>query len=232
MWGANSRWWIVVKGVVEKAVAISVVVAVVAVPTAASAAPDDPWPYVWPVQAPITDPFRAPVSPYGPGNRGIEFATLPGQDVVAAGAGRVTFSGQVGGRLFVTVLHPDGVRTSYSFLRSTAVVRGQVVGRGETIGSAAAVFHVGARIGDAYIDPAVLFGGAPTSPRLIARSGAVRPVSQRLFDGRSRSVLFELGRTGAAGLMRLAAEPIQSRSGTISVPEPIHLQLASTHGRR
>lgn len=214
MWGANSRSWVFAKAIVG--VAICVVAAVVAVPTAASAAPDEPWPYVWPVQAPITDPFRAPASPYGPGNRGIEFATVPGQEVVAAGAGTVTFAGQVGGRLFVTVLHPDGVRTSYSFLRSIAVARGQLVGRGQKVGSAAAVFHVGARIRDAYIDPAVLFGGAPSSPRLIARSGALRPAGQVLFDRRPRTALFELGRAGATALMRVVAEPVQSRTGTNS----------------
>lgn len=211
MWGANLRRWIAVVGVL-----LGFVTAVVAVPTAVLAAPDDPWPYVWPVQAPITDPFRAPASPYGPGNRGIEFATVPGQEVVAAAAGTVTFSGQVGGRLFVTVSHPDGVRTSYSFLRSILVGRGQVVGRGEPIGYAAAVFHVGARIGDAYIDPAVLFGGAPSNPRLVVRTGALNNVSRSPDDRQPTSALFELGRAGARGLMRVVGEPVQSRTGATS----------------
>jgi len=208
----------VVSGLLLRCLLVTGVVfaGIVFVPTAVLASPDDPWPYVWPVQAPITDPFRAPASPYGPGNRGIEFATVPGQEVVSAGAGIVTFSGQVGGRLFVTVAHPDGVRTSYSFLRSIAVTKGQEVGRGETVGSAAAVFHVGARIGDAYVDPAILFGGAPSSPRLVARFDEQRPRGQSLSRGQQSSALFELGLAGATGLMRFVAEPVQSRTDTTS----------------
>src|SRR2546426_469687 len=37
-----------------------------------------------PVEAPVTDPFRPPLTPYGPGNRGIEYATVPGASVHAA----------------------------------------------------------------------------------------------------------------------------------------------------
>ena len=51
-----------------------------------------------PVDAPIADPFRPPAGPYGAGNRGLEYATSPG-DVVrasAAGNGRVR---RLGGRL-------------------------------------------------------------------------------------------------------------------------------------
>ncbi len=122
--------------------------------------PDDPWPYRWPVAAPIVDPFRPPATRYGPGNRGVEMATVPGQAVVAAREGTVTFAGPVAGARYVTVLHPDGVRTSYSYLASVAVSRGQAVTAGQTLGTTGSRFHVGARIGDAYVDPAVLFGGA------------------------------------------------------------------------
>ena len=121
--------------------------------------PDDPWPYRWPVLAPVVDPFRPPSTPYGPGNRGVEMATTPGQTVVAAREGRVTFAGPVAGSLYVTVLHPDGVRTSYAYLASITVTRGQVVAAGQPLGTTGSRFHVGARIGDAYVDPAILFGG-------------------------------------------------------------------------
>ena len=176
--------------------------------------PDDPWPYVWPVIAPITDPFRAPMSPYGPGNRGIEFATIPGQTIVTAADGVVTFAGQVGGRLFVTVAHLDGVRTSYSYLVVMAVSRGESVRRGEPVGVAGSVFHVGARIGDAYIDPAVLFGGAPKNAHLVEIPGQLRVRSSRPPAGRSPSPLFSLGQRGSMALPRLGFEPLQSRSGT------------------
>src|SRR5438270_8350410 len=111
-----------------------------------------------PVAAPVADPFRPPSQPYGPGNRGLDYATTPGTDVKAAADGEVVFAGQVGGTLHVVVLHPDGIRTSYSFLSSLRVQRGDTVRQGQVIGSTGVQpFHFGARAGDAYIDPAVLF---------------------------------------------------------------------------
>ena len=142
----------------------------------AAAAPDDPWPYQWPVRAPVIDPFRPPAHPYGPGNRGVEFATADGAAVASAGRGVVRFAGQVGGRLYVTVAHPDRVRLSYGPLRSVEVRVGQWVASGEPIGRTGSRLHVGARVGHAYVDPAIVFGGrrlvqlvptaAPT-PRLL-----------------------------------------------------------------
>ncbi len=114
--------------------------------------------YIPPVEAPVVDPFRPPAHPYGPGNRGIEFATVPGTAVRAAGAGVVSFAGPVAGSLHVTVAHPDGIRTSYSFLSDVTVSRGQSVDQGTVVGHAASRFHVGARRGETYIDPASLWG--------------------------------------------------------------------------
>jgi murein DD-endopeptidase MepM/ murein hydrolase activator NlpD len=116
--------------------------------------------YIPPVDAPVVDPFHLPDTPYGAGNRGLEYATLPGTAVRASAAGVVSFAGPVGGALHVTVLHPDGVRTSYSFLARIAVVLGQPVRQGQVVGVAGARFHFGARVGGDYIDPAALFSGA------------------------------------------------------------------------
>lgn len=192
----------------------AVIAGVLTISSPAVAAPDDPWPYMWPVVAPITDSFRAPKNPYGPGNRGIEFATLPGQTIVSAADGVVTFAGPVGGRLFVTVAHPDGVRTSYSFLAVIAVSRGEPIGKGDPVGSAGSVFHVGARIGDAYIDPAVLFGGAPRNAHLVARPDGLRAELRQASARQSPSPLFMLGRSASSAVSRLGFEPLQSRLGT------------------
>jgi len=116
--------------------------------------------YELPVVAPVLDPFRPPATPYGPGNRGIEFATRPGDAVRASADGQVTFAGAVGPGLHVTVAHADGVRTSYSRLQRIDVRVGQPVRRGDPVGRAADRFHLGARRGDTYIDPASLFAGA------------------------------------------------------------------------
>lgn len=76
----------------------------------------------------------------------------------AAGRGTVTFAGPVAGSLHVTVTHPDGVRTSYSFLASISVRAGAELVRGVVVGVSGARVHVGARRGDLYIDPASLWG--------------------------------------------------------------------------
>ena len=70
----------------------------------------------------------------------------------------VSFAGPVAGSLHVTVTHPDGIRTSYSFLLSVAVRAGAEVARGTVVGRAGARLHVGARRGTTYIDPASLWG--------------------------------------------------------------------------
>jgi murein DD-endopeptidase MepM/ murein hydrolase activator NlpD len=131
--------------------------------TAAGASADRKQPsagsYIPPVDAPIADPFRPPAGPYGAGNRGLEYATEPGTPVRASAAGAVTFAGPVAGALHVTVLHADGVRTSYSFLAGVEVVLGQQVQQGDRLGVSGERLHFGARAGDAYFDPAALFAG-------------------------------------------------------------------------
>ena len=73
------------------------------------------------MDAPVSDPFRSPDDPYGPGNRGIEYDTEPGDVVRAAAAGIVVFAGPVAGELHVTVDHGGGVVSSYSFLERLSV---------------------------------------------------------------------------------------------------------------
>ena len=113
-----------------------------------------------PVDAALTDTFRPPSTPYGAGNRGIDYATTDGQPVHAAADGEVVFAGRIGGSSHVTVLHDDGIRTSYSFLTATTVRRGQRLHQGEQLGVAGpAGLHFGARTSNnAYLDPLVLLG--------------------------------------------------------------------------
>ncbi len=128
-----------------------------------------------PVDAPVIDAFRPPAHIGAPGNRGLEYATRPGTAVRAAAPGVVVFAGTVGSGRHVTVAHPDGVRTSYSLLRTVAVRAGQRVATGQILGTAGASLHFGARIGEAYVDPAVLLG-ATRRARLVpvARLDALR----------------------------------------------------------
>jgi murein DD-endopeptidase MepM/ murein hydrolase activator NlpD len=149
----------------------------VALPVRASAQPPPAViTYRPPVAAAVVDPFRPPRTRYGPGNRGLEYDTVPGTRVSAAAAGTVVFAGAVAGRLHVTIRHADGIRTTYSYLASIAAASGQRVEQGSLVGVAGDTFHFGARIGDAYVDPEVLFGAGPAEVVLVPDGG---PFPQR-----------------------------------------------------
>jgi len=146
------------------AVAVLLSTLVVAAPAAASTAPVV---YTPPVDAPISDPFRPPSTPYGAGNRGVEFATAPDTPVRAAADGTVVFAGAVAGRLWLTVRHADEIRTTYGPLREVRVHSGDLVRGGDVIGTTAGNLMFTARVGDAYVDPMSLFGHGPPRVHLI-----------------------------------------------------------------
>lgn len=177
-----------------------------AVPVAAVAA--EPM-YRPPVEAPVHDPFRAPEHAYGPGNRGIEYDSAPGNQVLAAADGRVTFAGWVAGSLHVTVLHADGVRTTVSYLAETGVVVGQEVLQGDVLGTAAGRVHFGARRGDAYFDPATLFGEGPVRVHLVPFD-----VPPGVGVGGERSAISQL--LGADGLVVGAVGAGLAVAGTVA----------------
>jgi murein DD-endopeptidase MepM/ murein hydrolase activator NlpD len=120
--------------------------------------------YVAPV-APVrvVRQFAPPANRYGPGNRGVDLAASAAGIVLAAGAGRVTFAGQVAGRGVVVVEHADGVRTEYEPV-SASVRVGATVSAAQPIGRLAGThggctqpcLHWGARYGGEYLDPMTL----------------------------------------------------------------------------
>jgi murein DD-endopeptidase MepM/ murein hydrolase activator NlpD len=123
-----------------------------------------------PVDAPVSDGFRPPADPYGPGNRGWQFATAPGDVVSAAGDGTVSFAGPVGGSAAVTLTHVGGLRTTYSYLETVDVTEGDRVALGWRVGTAGEGFHFGVLLDGEYVDPAVLFraGALRLGARLVA----------------------------------------------------------------
>jgi murein DD-endopeptidase MepM/ murein hydrolase activator NlpD len=126
-----------------------------------------------PVDAPISDPYRPPATPYGPGNRGIEYATTPGVDVRAAGDGVVAFAGIIAYERYVSIDHQGGICTTYSYLATIEVVVGQQITQGEVVGTAGTRLHFGARRFGVYIDPVSLFEtAAPHRVRLIPVAGS------------------------------------------------------------
>jgi murein DD-endopeptidase MepM/ murein hydrolase activator NlpD len=137
--------------------------------------------YAWPVEGPVIRGFDPPEQPYGTGHRGIDIGADPGTPVRAAEDGVVAFAGPIGGSLFVSLDHADGIRTTYSWLSTVAVSRGQEVLRGAILGTTGGGhprvepphLHFGARIGETYIDPMTLL-----EPRTLVGLIHLAPLSE------------------------------------------------------
>lgn len=124
----------------------------------------------WPVspRPTVARPFDAPTSPWGRGHRGLDLAAAPGAPVLAVEAGTVTHAGTVAGRGTVTVLHADGLSSTYepvaaSVALGTRVAAGDVLGVLEDAPVAhcgvGRCLHLGARRPPAYLDPLPLLTG-------------------------------------------------------------------------
>jgi murein DD-endopeptidase MepM/ murein hydrolase activator NlpD len=120
--------------------------------------------YAWPVEGPVIRPFEPPESPYGAGHRGIDVAVPAGTVVRAAADGVVAFAGTVAGGRYVSIDHPDGVRSTYSWLSAISVRAGDPVRRGDPVAASGlghpgvdpAHLHFGARYAGTYLDPMLL----------------------------------------------------------------------------
>jgi murein DD-endopeptidase MepM/ murein hydrolase activator NlpD len=133
--------------------------AVASVPSGSSAVRGDGGVvYVLPVEAEVVDTFRPPAHRFGSGNRGWELATRGGEPVRAVGPGVVAFAGQVAGRGVVSIVHPDGLRSSVTGLVHIVVSVGESVVAGAPVGVAAAGLHLGFRRNGQYVDPALVYG--------------------------------------------------------------------------
>ncbi len=126
--------------------------------------------WAWPLSpAPVvTRPFGLGPTVYAAGHRGADLAGEPGQPVLTAGAGRVTYAGLLAGRGVVTVTH-GALRTTYEPVTATVRV-GATVAFGEQVGTlepghegcpVAACLHWGLRRGDTYLDPLRLVRQGP-----------------------------------------------------------------------
>lgn len=167
-----------------------------------------------PVDAPVVDPFRPPATRYGPGNRGLTYDLATGTAVRASGGGTVVFAGPVGGSLHVTVRHADGLRTSYSFLASVSVRRGQRVSAGAVVGTGGRGFHFGLRDGDTYLDPASLFGATSVRVRLVPHAEPLPPTDASLQ--REHAILRELVLTEEPGVLRRTWNAIARHAGPVA----------------
>lgn len=112
--------------------------------------------YSAPVLTEVVDPFRPPAHIGAAGNRGLEYGNTDQEVVAAAADGWVSFAGPVAGRKTISILHDDGVRTTYTGLLEIWVVEGQTVSQYSGIAIAGGNLHFGARIGEHYLDPQIL----------------------------------------------------------------------------
>lgn len=122
--------------------------------------------YAWPLLPPpaVRTSFDDGSHQFGPGHRGVDLAGTAGQAVLAAEEGVVVHAGPLAGRGVVSVLHQDGLRTTYEPVAPTVAV-GAVVARGAVLGALqaghtgcpATCLHWGVRRDRLdYLDPLVL----------------------------------------------------------------------------
>lgn len=126
--------------------------------------------------SPFSDPVDAVLLPaeipdenWNRGHRGVDLKANPGDAVLASRGGTVYYAGVVVGTPTISVLHSDGLRTTYQPV-TASVDKGQAVRRGEQIGTVADVSLLGqharkspglswgAKIDERYIDPMTLLG--------------------------------------------------------------------------
>jgi murein DD-endopeptidase MepM/ murein hydrolase activator NlpD len=132
---------------------------VLAVLPAAPARATGSW--TWPVTGAVIRGFDPPASPYGSGHRGIDIAAPVGTIVRAPATGVITFAGNVGGHLFVTIDHGGGLLSTCSFLSALLAHKGDLVAQGQGIalsgpghvGDAISNVHLGVRLNGGYVDP-------------------------------------------------------------------------------
>jgi Peptidase family M23 len=132
--------------------------------------PDRPPAATWPLQPrpQIVRGFDLPAKPWLPGHRGVDLAGSPGQPVLAATAGTITYAGQLAGR-GVIVVSTGPRRTTYepvvpSLTVGAAVTPGTVIGRLSAAGShcaPATCLHWGLIQVKQYLNPLTLLPNRP-----------------------------------------------------------------------
>jgi len=136
-------------------------------PPATAAPPVRP---VWPLQPrpQVVHGFELPAKPWLPGHRGVDLAGTPGQPVLAATAGTITYAGPLAGRGVVTV-STGPRRTTYepvvpALAVGAAVTPGTLIGHLSAAGShcrPATCLHWGLIRGKQYLNPLTLVPDRP-----------------------------------------------------------------------
>ncbi len=121
----------------------------------------------WPLdpRPEIVARFDPPNSAYGAGHRGVDLLGRPGEPVLAALGGTITYAGNLAGRGVVVIDHGSR-RTTYEPVLATVAV-GDHVRAGDVLGTLEVAashcfprscLHWGLIEGDEYLDPLSLMG--------------------------------------------------------------------------
>jgi hypothetical protein len=183
--------------------------------------------YAAPVPGAVLQGFDPPASTYGAGHRGVDLAAQPGDAVGAAADGRVTFAGSVAGDIWVSIVHDDGVTTSYGPMADLRVRLGEDLAGSQVLGRLAvgghgpersdAGLHWGARIGGRYIDPLGLLEAGVPRPSLIGVGG---------WTGTAHAVTPYAPWEGARWVgLGTSGSPVADRAGFAFAPNPNHLVI-------
>ncbi|MFC7644456.1 murein hydrolase activator EnvC family protein [Streptosporangium lutulentum] len=130
-------------------------------------APEPSARWEWPIagRPRVIRGFAPPPQPWLSGHRGVDLAATPGTEVRAAGPGIIGYAGPLAQRGVVTVLHANGLRTTYlpvqpSVRRGQAVSGGEVIGVVQDVGGhcPAGCLHWGLLREHLYLDPLLLLG--------------------------------------------------------------------------
>jgi len=121
-------------------------------------------PNLWPVEGAVTGSFGERIDPFngeGAFHSGVDISSSFGTPVIAPADGVVTFADFLGGYGRAIILdHGHGISTRYGHLANFAVIAGQQIHRGDTIGyvglsgrSTGPHLHYEVRINDTPVNP-------------------------------------------------------------------------------
>jgi murein DD-endopeptidase MepM/ murein hydrolase activator NlpD len=115
---------------------------------------------VVPVEGQVIRGFDRPLCTYCPGHRGVTIDSRPGDEVVAVTGGVISFSGEVGGLMYVVQTIAPNVRVTYGLVMAVApnVVEGSWVDAGQVVALANESTYLGVRIGQEYVEPLRFLG--------------------------------------------------------------------------
>ena len=175
--------------------------------TPAQAAPQA----VAPIMGDVVRGFDPPDQPWLAGHRGVDIEGVPGETVVAAIDGVVSFAGMVAGRPVISIQHGT-LTTTYEPVQPIVSAH-QSVSAGQVIGTllaghpcpGEACLHWGLKEGDTYLDPLSLLGG-----------GKIRLITADAMESvRAHAVALAQagGRVSSSGLASPATGPISSPFG-------------------